>query len=71
MPQCSEEIHRYFVALVATEYCKDGEKKGKALRLSSKSDSTDASHVPGSSEGIRESMQQLIDSEPSWEADTW
>ena len=52
MPQCSEEINRYFVGLVATEYCEEGEKKGDARRLSSEMDSTAASDVPESTEDI-------------------
>ena len=60
MPQCSEEINRYFVGLVASEYCKEGERKGKARRLSSKSDSTAASDVPGSQESIREHAKQFL-----------
>ena len=60
MPQCPEEINRYFVGLVATEYCEVGEKIGKARRLSSESDSTAASDVLGSLEDIHESMEQVL-----------
>ena len=60
MPQCPEEINRYFVGLVATEYCEVGEEKGKARRVSSESDSTAASDVQGSLEDIQEGMKRIL-----------
>ena len=57
MPQCSEEINRYFVRLVATEYCEEGQRRGAVRRLSSESDRTAASDVPGSPEDILEKKQ--------------
>ena len=57
MPQCSEEINRHFVGLVATEYCEEGQRRGAVRRLSSESDSTAASDVPGSPEDILEKKQ--------------
>ena len=70
MPQCSEEINRYFVELVATEYCEIGEKKGKARRLSSKSDRTAASDVLWSLKDIQKSMKRVLaDGPPNSKAD--
>ena len=72
MPQCSEDINRYFVGLVATEYCEEGVKKGRARRLSSESDSTAASDVQGPLEDIREGMEQVLaDIPPNSKADRY
>ena len=65
MPQCSEEINRYFVGLVAAEYCKVAGEKGRARQLSSKSDSTDAADVQGSLMDMQEGMEQVLADIPS------